>query len=97
MRMLLTARMDTRTANEAIKTGALPQAIQGAVDQLQPEAVYFTSVGGRRAGLFFFDMQDPSQIPAICEPFFMELDADVEIKPVMDLDDLRKGLAALEG
>lgn len=96
MRMLLTARLDTRTANEAIRTGALQQAIKGTMDQLKPEAAYFTTVGGRRTALIFFDMQDSSQMPAICEEFFLELDADVELKPVMNFDDLAKGLAAMD-
>ena len=42
-----------------------------------------------------FDMKDTSQIPAIAEPLFTELDAGVSCTPVMNIDDLRKGLAAL--
>ena len=37
-------------------------------------------------------MHDSSDIPAIVEPLFMGLDAEVELLPVMNTDDLRKGL-----
>ncbi|MFF8811020.1 hypothetical protein [Streptomyces pactum] len=94
--MLLTARLDTRTANEAFRTGALQQALKGALDQLNPEAAYFTTTGGRRTWLFFFDLRDPSRIPATCERFFLDLDAEVDLKPVMNVDDLAKGVAEME-
>jgi len=44
--------------------------------------------------MLFFDMRDASDIPAIVEPLFMGLNALVEILPVMNGDDLKKGLAA---
>ncbi|MEE9301152.1 MAG: hypothetical protein V3V17_08520, partial [Alphaproteobacteria bacterium] len=47
---------------------------------------------GERAGLMVFDMADPTQIPQIAEPFFLNVDAAVEFVPVMNADDLRKAL-----
>jgi len=37
-------------------------------------------------------LADPSQIPQIAERLFQALDATVEFVPVMNPDDLRKGL-----
>ncbi len=48
---------------------------------------------GERAGMIFFDMADPSQIPQIAEPLFLNLDAAVEFVPVMNADDLREALS----
>jgi hypothetical protein len=45
--------------------------------------------------MIFFDMADTSQIPELIEPFFLNLNAKVELVPVMNGDDLRKGLAKL--
>ena len=47
------------------------------------------------SALIVFDMADPSDLVPFCEPFFQELNADVEIIPVMAPDDLQRGLAKL--
>jgi hypothetical protein len=46
----------------------------------------------KRTALIFFDLERPSQIPSVAEPFFMELDAAIEIVPAMTADDVRAGL-----
>ena len=40
-----------------------------------------------------FDLPDASDIPSFAEPFFMELNAGVEIAPAMNGDDLQKKLS----
>jgi hypothetical protein len=92
---MLRAQMDTQIGNEALKNGTLQKTMQSLVERLQPEAAYFTAMEGQRTSTFVFDMQDSSQIPAVAEPLFRSLGAKVEIVPVMNLDDLQKGLAAL--
>jgi hypothetical protein len=42
--------------------------------------------------MLFFDMAEPSQVVEAVEPFFLNLNADVELIPVMNADDLRKGM-----
>ena len=59
---------------------------------MKPEASYFFAEDGRRTALFFFNMQDVSQIPPIVEPLFMGMNASVTMLPVMNADDLQKGL-----
>jgi hypothetical protein len=44
--------------------------------------------------MMFFDMKDTSDIPVIAEPLFAALHAEVELIPVMNLEELQKGLAA---
>jgi hypothetical protein len=39
-------------------------------------------------------LSEPSQIPAIAEPFFQELGAKVTFTPVMNFDDVQAGLQA---
>jgi hypothetical protein len=39
-----------------------------------------------------FDMDDASAIPAVVEPLFAALNARIDLLPVMNLDDLQKGL-----
>ncbi|MCX5036426.1 hypothetical protein ACFWQ6_26195 [Streptomyces coelicoflavus] len=95
MRVLLKATLDTEKGNEAIRSGKLPDVISRMLDQLKPEAAYFGPVGGRRTALLVFDMQDSSELPPTGEPFFTELNAEVEVSPIMNADDLRKGLSQL--
>jgi hypothetical protein len=40
-------------------------------------------------------MDDPSQLPTISEPLFSQLGATVEFFPLMDRNDLERGLKEL--
>jgi hypothetical protein len=50
----------------------------------------------KKSGMMFFDLAEPSQIIEVVEPLFMKLNADVEIIPVMNGDDLRKRTYEIE-
>jgi hypothetical protein len=63
---------------------------------VKAEAAYFTTICGHRGGYVIVNMDDASQIPAIAEPFFMALKAEIEFYPVMTPEDLGKGGAAIE-
>ncbi|MEU2066725.1 DUF3303 family protein [Streptomyces anulatus] len=95
MRVMLRAHMDTQISNEAIKNGSLPKIMKSMTERLEPEAAYFGPSEGGRCCTFVFDMQDSSQLPTIAEPLFEGLGARIEIQPVMNSEDLQKGLAAL--
>lgn len=93
MRMLMRVRVDTEAGNQAIQGGRIEKIIQEFVEQNKPEAAYFFADQGKRSASFVVDMKDSSQIPALAEPFFLELNAEVQFLPVMNLDDLQKGLS----
>jgi hypothetical protein len=38
-------------------------------------------------------MQSSSQVPALVEPLFQWMGANVDVTPVMNYDDLKKGLS----
>lgn len=97
MRMLMKATLDTEKGNEAIRSGRMPEVIKGALEKLRPEAAYFGPEGGRRTCWLVVDLQDASQLPPTAEPFFTELNAEVEFIPVMNPEDLQKGLSQLGG
>ena len=92
MRMLLKMQMDVEAGNRAIKDGSFGRMLERVMQQIKPEAAYFTAIDGRRTGLIFFDLQEPSDIPAIAEPFFMTVGASIEFLPVMTPEDVQKGL-----
>jgi hypothetical protein len=95
MRMMLKAQLDTAAATKSIQSGRMPPLMQSMMEQLKPEAAYFGPEGGHRTAFIIFQMDDPSQLPAITEPLFSEFGAHVQIFPVMDRDDLERGLSAL--
>src|SRR3954464_11405173 len=92
MRTLLKVQMDVEAANRAIKDGSWARTMQRVLQELQPEAAYFTALDGKRTGLIVFDLKEPSQIPSVAEPFFMAVNASIEISPVMTMEDVQTGL-----
>lgn len=96
MRVLLKVNIPVEAGNAAAKAGKLGATIQSILDDLKPEAVYFSDNNGQRCGYLFLDLEDASQIPAICEPWFLAFNAAIEIHPVMIPDDLAKAASAIE-
>jgi hypothetical protein len=92
MRMLLKVQMEVEAGNRAIRDGSLAETLDRVMGQIQPEAAYFTALDGKRTALIFFDLEAPSQIPSVAEPFFMGLDAAIEIVPAMSAEDVRTGI-----
>jgi hypothetical protein len=90
--MLLKVQMDVEAGNRAIRDGTWGQTMERVMPQLEPEAAYFTALDGKRTALIFFDLKDPSQIPSVAEPFFMAVNASVELSPAMTIDEVRKGI-----
>ncbi|MEU3610236.1 hypothetical protein AB0E83_33085 [Streptomyces sp. NPDC035033] len=95
MRMLLKVEMDTTTSNELIRQGAVQGLMQEALGRIRPEAAYFTVENGCRTGYFFFDLAESSDLPFLSEPFFMRLGAKVHYSPVMNQEELARGLGRL--
>jgi hypothetical protein len=94
--MLLKATFETEAGNRAIRDGSLMKIIQNLHARLKPEACYYTTVCGKRTGLFFFDCKETSSsfIVEVAEPLFIGLNASVSLEPVMNDADLQRGFEA---
>lgn len=95
MRMMLKFTLPVEKGNAAINDGSIVQTMQSLMNKLKPEAAYFAILDGKRAGMIFFDLAEPSQIVEVVEPMFLGLNATTELVPVMNAEELRKGLAAI--
>jgi hypothetical protein len=84
--------MDVVASNKAIKDGTMPKLLESTMSKFKPEASYFFPSNGKRCCIMIFDMKDASEMPSAVEPFFLEMNADVELTPVMNAGDLQKGL-----
>src|SRR5262249_51374018 len=96
MRILLKVNLPVEPANAAAKAGKLASTIRSILDEQKPEAAYFTDNNGQRCGYLFLDLAEPSQIPAICEPWFLAFNAAIEIHPLMEPGDLAKEAPAIK-
>ena len=96
MRCLLKASIPVEAGNAKATDGTLGSLIESILAELKPEAAYFLTEKGKRTALLFIDLQDPSQIPAAVEPFFLAFNASVKITPVMTAEDLMKGAQGIE-
>jgi hypothetical protein len=92
MRLMLKFTIPVEKGNQAAKDGSLGAAIDALIEQTNPEAAYFTLEDGERAGMIFFEVEDQAQLTELNEPFFAATDAAIEIVPVLNQDDLRRGL-----
>jgi hypothetical protein len=91
MRMLLHAKFPPRAFNKAVRDGTVGEKIRRILDEAKPEAVYFTDYEGRRGAILVVDIKDPSQVPALAEPWFLAFKADVEFHVAMTPEDLARG------
>lgn len=88
MRMLMEVRFPHEPFNSMVLEGTAGKTIEKILDVIKPEAVYFTERGGWRGVILIVDVDDPSKVPFLAEPFFISFDADVEFHIVMSPDDL---------
>ncbi len=92
MHMMIRVTIDVVSGNEAIRSGKLGKVMGDFAAKFKPEAMYFTTDNGVRTAYIVFDMKDVTDMPAIAEPFFMDLNADIDYLPVMNKDELTAGL-----
>jgi hypothetical protein len=90
MRMMLTASIPNEPFNTLVRENKAGQVIGRILEELKPEAVYFTEQDGTRGAVLIIDVADPSRIPFFAEPFFLQFNADCRFRIVMTPTDLGK-------
>lgn len=95
MRTMIKVTIPVEAGNKAFRDGSMIKIITESLEHLKPEAAYFTPERGVRTAICFVDLKDPSDIPGIAEPLFEKLNAAVEFFPVMNMDDLKKGVGKM--
>lgn len=93
MRTMMKVTMDVEAGSAAVKNGRMGEIMRSTLEKVKAECAYFTAVDGCRGGYIVFDLKEASDIPSICEPFFNELKAKIELVPVMTPDDVATGIA----
>src|SRR5687768_18322471 len=83
MRYLMKLHIPNEPGNKAVGDPGFGAKMQQTLKDVGAEAAYFTTVEGQRGGYIIVNIDDESQIPAIAEPFFFWLKANIELLPVM--------------
>jgi hypothetical protein len=96
MRVLVRAMIPTVAGNKMVKDPNFLKSIEDYTKKFNCEAAYFTEVNGNRTMVLVLDLQSPDMIPAIAEPLFQGYEANVEIHPAMNLDDLKKAISSMQ-
>lgn len=96
MRVMIQFSFPADTGNTLISSGKLGGIFHHLMEDLKPEAAYFFPEKGQRGGLMVVNMSDSSDLARLLEPFWIATKADISVKPVMNAEDLGKGLSGIE-
>ena len=95
MKYIMKIRMSIEKGNEALRDPQFGHKMNELLTEIKAEAAYFTTICGQRGAYIILNLNDPSEIPAISEPFFLWLNADIDFLPVMKPEDLAKAGSAI--
>jgi hypothetical protein len=90
MKMLLEVKFPHGPFNAAVKDGTVGKKIQSILEATKPEAAYFTEMDGTRGAILIVNLEDPSKVPSLAEPWFLQFNADCKFRIVMTPDVLAK-------
>lgn len=90
MRMLLNVTLPHEPFNAAVRNGTAGSSILRILEEIKPEAVYFTEQNGHREAILIVNVNQPSEIPALAEPWFLNFNADCQFRIVMSPEDLQQ-------
>lgn len=96
MRVIVRAMIPTAAGNKMVKDPNFLKNLEDYIKKFNCEASYFTEVNGNRTMVFVLDLASSDMIPAVAEPLFQGFEANLEIHPAMNLDDLKKAISRLQ-
>ena len=94
MRFLFKISIPTDAGNAGAKDGF--SAMAKILAEQKPEAAYFIAESGKRTALLIMNMDGPSQLPALAEPWFLAFNASIEVTPAMIPEDLKNAAPAIQ-
>jgi hypothetical protein len=96
MRMLVHVQFPIEPFNSAVRDGSVGPKIKRILEAIKPEAAYFSEHNGRRGCTLAVNVKDPSEVPALAEPWFLTFNAEVEFRIAMTPEELAQaGLESL--
>ena len=90
MRMLMHVHLPLEPCNTAVRDGSAGPKIKRILDAAKPEAAYFSEHNGQRGGIFVVNVNDPSDVAVLAEPWFLTFNAQVEFRVAMTPEDFAR-------
>jgi hypothetical protein len=88
MRMLMEVEFPLEPFNTCIRDGSAGPKIRKILEAIKPEAAYFTERNGKRGGTLVVNVNSPSDIPGLSEPWFLTFNGNVRFRIAMTPEDL---------
>ena len=96
MRTLMFLQLPIEPFNTLTRNGTVGAKMKEILDDMKPEAAYFTAMEGHRGGVLVVDVENPSDVPRLAEPWFLNFNATVDFRIAITPEDLgRADLGAL--
>ncbi len=95
MRVIVRAMIPVAAGNKMVKDPNFVKNLEDYLKKFNCEASYFTEVNGVRTMVLVLDLPSTEMIPELVEPLFQGYEANVEIHPAMNLDDLKKAISKI--
>jgi hypothetical protein len=93
MRFLIRTRIPTEAGNKMVQDPNFMKNLEDYMNKVKPEAAYFMPIEGHRSAAFVVNMESNDEIPAVVEPLFQWMGANVDVIPVMNFEELKKGIS----
>jgi hypothetical protein len=86
--MMMNVTLPAERFNAAVSDGSVGPTIRAILDEIKPEAAYFTEQDGHRGAILIVDVPEPSRIPSLAEPWFLKFNATVNFRIIMSAEEL---------
>jgi hypothetical protein len=90
MRMMMLVQCPIEPFNSLVRNGTAGQKMKQILDDIKPEVAYFGEREGKRGGILIVNVDSPSDVQRLAEPWFLSFSAEVEFRVVMTPEDLAK-------
>jgi hypothetical protein len=89
MKMLLRVVMPIEPFNAMTKKGTVGKVLGKILEDLKPEAAYFTLTDGERTLLAVININKPGDYVKYAEPFFLQFDAECSFDIILTPEELK--------
>ena len=95
MHFLVKTTIPVEAGNALVRDPNFGKRMEELLGDIKPEAVYFAVEGGQRTIYFVVNIDGP-RIPAVGEPLWLSLKANVEFIPIMTQEEFAKAAKHVE-